>query len=197
MTDQKKPSPTFKILAFSDLPREQQSHILDEPNRTSLVAISLEDWTALRADLASLNTELRFSREDLRRSLAYAQELEEEADRLADEANQTRAQGAELRKELQEERGRRLELEEQFQYLLKELEDAATSRARYHLERARRDEAEEEVETLRITLEDRKKELTLLTEAFERLKKERLRARLGGFTLEIRRSSGNTPEETG
>lgn len=154
---------------------------------TKFVAVHLADWTTSRETLASLQTELQASREDVRRAVAYAQELEDEADRLADQSNENRRQNAQIRAQLHEEKGRRLELEEQFQSLLGQFEESTSLRARYHLERARRQQSDEENTALKKELHELKSLVEKLDEALEDAKSKGFKAELGPLTVEIKR----------
>lgn len=166
---------------------QPESAAAPELTPTKFVAVHFTDWTNSRETLARLNAELEASREDIRRAVAYAEELEEEADRLADEANENRRKNAAIRAQLDEERGRRLELEEQFQALLTQFEESTSLRARYHLERGRREEADEENKALRQELQDLKNLLNRLEDALEEARQKGFKAEIGPLTVQLKR----------
>lgn len=154
--------------------------------KTELVSVNFDDWTEARESLARLETKLESSREDVRRAVDYARELEEECDRISDIAETRRDELDEVRARLDEERGRREQLEEEYEAVVERLEQMSNIRGRYHLERGRREEAEEEIERQREELRQLKDRLDQLTEALHRARQQGFVAELGNLTIEWR-----------
>lgn len=155
--------------------------------RTRVVAVGFEDWTQARESLARLETRLESSQEDVRRAVEYARNLEEECDRLASVVEDADARTALVRTELDEERGRRQELTEQYQFVVKELESIGSLRGRYHLERGRREEAEDRLEALANENLAIKRELERLLGALEEAQRRGFKAEVGPLTVELKR----------
>ncbi|MFP4599375.1 MAG: hypothetical protein ACOC9W_01845 [Persicimonas sp.] len=89
---------------------------------------------------------------------------------------------------LQQEHGRRLELEELNAGLRNQLDELTGMRAKYHLERGRREQAELERDELRDRLHALQCELDALSHKLDDEQQRRLRLALGSLSLEIRKS---------
>lgn len=160
----------------------------DEPAQTTrVVALHLEQWTGARESLARLDSELQSSREDVRRAVDYARELEGECDRLADLHRETEGRIAEIRSEFDEERGRRLELEERCEHLVERLEELSGIRGRFHLERGRREQLEEENDGLTERVRNLERDLETLHEALEEARRQGFKVELGPLSIELKR----------
>lgn len=155
--------------------------------RTEIVAVGLSQWTEARQSLARLESKLEASREDVRRAVGYAQKLEEECDRLADVGQTERNRAADICSELNEERGRRRELEEQYQFVVEKLEEMSSLRGRYHLERGRRESAEEHNRSLSDKISRLEDQIGDLTKALEEARQQGFRIELGDLLLEFKR----------
>jgi chromosome segregation ATPase len=151
-----------------------------------LIREQLGEVTELRPSRGRLEAELESSQNDVTRAVDYVTQLEEELDRLDEERVQ-------LAENLQEERGRRLEIEEQFDQLRAELNLMVGVRAKYHLERGRREQAEQKTEDLRDEMVALHRELEKLTHKLDDEEQRRLKLALGSLSLEVRRGS---PDES-
>ncbi|QDG51577.1 hypothetical protein FIV42_12720 [Persicimonas caeni] len=148
----------------------------------ALIREQLDQVSELRQNRGRLEAELDASQNDVTRAVTYVTDLEEELDRLDEER-------AELREALQEERGRRLELEEKYDQLRSELQIVTGARAKYHLERGRREQAEQKCEELRGELTHLHRELEKLSHKLDDEQQRRLKLALGSLSLEIRKGS--------
>lgn len=157
------------------------------PQATSMIALALSDWTEARETLARLRAELESSREDVRRAVDYARELERECDRLADVVNRHNDELQEREKKLARARGHHRELREQYDQVLARLEAMSALRGRYHLERGRREQAQEEIDALRDENQDLHRQLEALSEALEEAQRQGFRAELGPLVIEYLR----------
>ncbi len=166
-------------------PSEQAPH--QEPSPTQVVSVAFKEWTSTTEALARREIKLLSAREDVRRAVEYAQQLEEECDRLADEANQTRQRVGQLRSEVDREKGRRQQLEEQYQFVLGELEQMGGLRARYHLERGRREQADQKIEEMTDELHQINRHIDKLTAALKEAEERGFKAAIGPLTVEIKR----------
>ena len=155
--------------------------------RTDVVTVELDEWTDARASLERIESKLESSREDVRRAVEYARELERECDRLADAHEASRNRRDELRTELDEERGRRMELQQQFEEVVETLEKMSGIRGRYHLERARRQEAEEKNELQTEEIRRLEKRIRQLDKALDDAREAGFSAEIGGLTVEWRK----------
>lgn len=151
------------------------------------VAVELGEWTEARESLARLESKLEASRRDVQRAVEYARELEQECDRLADVADRAQKQTTEVRSELDEERGRRRELQQQYEQVVERLEDLSGIRGRYHLERARREETDEKRREQAERIEELERQLEALTEALQKAREAGFTAELGALTVEWKR----------
>lgn len=147
-----------------------------------LLREQLDQMGELRQNRGRLEAELDASQNDVTRAVTYVTDLEEELERLDEER-------AELREALQEERGRRLELEEQYDQLRSEHQLVTGARAKYHLERGRREQAEQKCEELRGELIGLHRELESLSHKLDDEQQRRLKLALGSLSLEIRKGS--------
>lgn len=147
-----------------------------------LLREQLDQMGELRHNRGRLEAELDASQNDVTRAVTYVTDLEDELERLD-------AERAELREALQEERGRRLELEEQYDQLRSELQIVTGARAKYHLERGRREQAEQKSEELRDELTQLHRELESLSHKLDDEQQRRLKLALGSLSLEIRKGS--------
>ncbi len=192
MVDEQDDKPPRNILSLGgedyEPPPSDLESSSDEPEETTrIVALHLHKWTDARESLARLETELRSSKEDIRRAVEYARGLEEECDRLADLQHETQHRIGEVQSELAEERGRRLELEEQYQHLVERLETLSGIRGRYHLERGRREQAQEQNQALTSRLHELERDLESMTEALEEARRQGFRVDLGPLSIELKR----------
>lgn len=191
MVDEKdNPRPDeFKLVSFSHTD-EGDDEIAESksPTSTSIIALELESWTDARAALARLEAHLESSKEDVRRAVDYARELEIECDRLAELSQQKNRDIAQIQSDLDEERGRSEELREQYEFIVARLEEMSGLRGRYHLERGRREQSETRNEELRRENEAMRRQLDALTEALEEARQQGFRAELGPLTIEIKSS---------
>ena len=151
-----------------------------------LIREQLDQLSELRQNRGRLEAELESSQKDVTRAVDYVSQLEEELDRLAEER-------AELAEALQEERGRRMEIEEQFDQLRAELQIVTGARAKYHLERGRREQAEQKCEELRSEMTELHRELENLSHKLDDEQQRRLKLALGSLSLEVRRG-GDTSD---
>ena len=158
----------------------------DPQDRTELVSVKLREWTQSRASLARQSSRLEASREDVQRAVAYARELEEECDRLGDLCDKARRQRESVQSELDEERGRRRELEEQAAFIIEKLETLSGIRGRYHLERGRREQSDELTREQAEKINKLQRQVEVLTEALEEARSQGFRAELGPLTLELK-----------
>ncbi len=147
-----------------------------EEGRTELVAVGLREWTRARASLEGLKSKLEASKEDVRRAVEYARKLEEECDRLAG-----------LAERLDEERGRRQELQKQHQFIVEKLEELSGIRGRYHLERGRREQLEEKAQTKDEKIQTLQREIETLSEALKEAHEAGFRAEIGPLSVELKK----------
>jgi chromosome segregation ATPase len=189
----------YRVASAPDLQQEQEvaradSAVPDDKNdsddkggtavATELIGMireQLGQLTDLRQNRGRLEAELESSQNDVTRAVDYVTQLEDELDRLDGER-------AEVAQDLQEERGRRLELEEQFDQLRAELNLMVGVRAKYHLERGRREQAEQKSEDLREQMVSLHRELEKLTHKLDDEQQRRLKVALGNLSIELRRA---------
>lgn len=150
-----------------------------------LIREQLDQLSELRQNRGRLEAELESSQKDVTRAVDYVTQLEEELDRLDQERT-------DLAKALQEERGRRIEIEEQFDQLRAELQVVTGARAKYHLERGRREQAEQKCEELRAEMTELHRELESLGHKLDDEQQRRLKLALGSLSLEVRRGDDHT-----
>lgn len=182
-------SPPPNIVSFDDTDDstpDQQSDGAESEQHTEFVSIRLGDWTTSRESLARLESELEASREDVRRAVDYARSLEQECDRLADVLRNTEQKMADLRSELDEERGRRRELQEQHAELLERLEELSGIRGRFHLERGRREQIEEQHQQLAEQHRNLKRDAQRLHDALDKARRQGFRVELGPLSIELK-----------
>lgn len=154
---------------------------------TALIAVQLNDWTDAREALGRLEARLESSKEDVRRAVDYARDLEAECDRLADVAEQYRRETSEVRSQLDEQRGRTQQLQQQYADVLERLEELQRIRGRYHLERNRREDADQTVSEQREELEHLRRHIQRLTEALEEAQRRGFSVELGALSVEWKR----------
>ncbi len=146
-----------------------------------LLREQLDQLSELRHNRGRLEAELASSQTDVARAVDYVGQLEDQLDRITEERG-------ELADQLQEERGRRLELEELFDQMRTELQVLTGVRAKYHLERGRREQAEAKCDELRAELTGLHRELEKLTHQLDDEQQRRLKLALGSLSVELRRS---------